>query len=77
LSDFAHLRENGVVLPDTPCPPDADEVAEAFVLRRLGENEAEEFRAHVRTCRKCEQTLSDARAFVAALKAAHENGDSE
>jgi hypothetical protein len=50
------------------CPTDIDEIAEAFVMKRLSAAEARQFAVHCITCRRCAVAAEDASAFVRAMK---------
>ena len=55
---------------DSRCPPNAEEIAEAYVRRKLPEPDAAAFEAHYIGCPKCVQILADAEAFVHTMRAA-------
>lgn len=50
------------------CPPDVDELAEDYCLRRLDPETAEAFEDHYIACPACAQATSDTLDFIAAFR---------
>ena len=56
--------------PPVGCPPDIEETAELYALKRLSPGDALQFATHCLTCRKCAAAAENAEAFVAAIRGA-------
>jgi anti-sigma factor RsiW len=52
------------------CPPDPPEVAESYVMGRLGTEDARAFEAHFLICPACASAVEDADKFVRAIRTA-------
>jgi anti-sigma factor RsiW len=59
-------------VPDTApiCPPDVEEIAEAYCMGRLPDKERIAFQEHFRTCTRCTHIVASADEYVRAMKTA-------
>lgn len=53
-----------------PCPVNAQEIAEAYLMHRLPEEQVEAFEEHYFVCSNCATMLQKTAAFVHAMRAA-------
>jgi anti-sigma factor RsiW len=56
--------------PFGDCPSDPDGTAEAYVMRKLPQQEAENFRTHIALCEQCHQRMAFHEEYVQAMTAA-------
>ena len=65
--------------PNLPgaCPPDIDETAEAFIMKRLSAADALDFAIHCLGCHQCATAAAEAEAFVCVMKAATRKWNAE
>jgi hypothetical protein len=59
------------------CPEDRDETAEAFVMKRLSDEEAILFESHLMTCHDCRRAVKCAEDYIAAMRATAVHFDEE
>jgi HEPN domain-containing protein len=52
------------------CPQDRDDIAEAFVMKRLPAAEMLPFYTHLMTCDDCTRAVKNAEDYIAAVRAA-------
>jgi anti-sigma factor RsiW len=51
-----------------PCPADAVETAEAFVMKRMDPREASVYEEHLARCQACSEIVEMTRAFVQGMR---------
>jgi len=58
------------------CPPQADELAEAYCLHRLPESDSVQFEIHFLTCPDCSEVIESTKEFLASIRLALAGGGS-
>ena len=54
------------------CPPDIEDVAEAYCLDRLDRETVQAFENHYLACPECAHVAAETGAFIAAFRQAHQ-----